>query len=136
MNLYNFNYSKDAIGIIQKAIVFEGEKSTLLYKSYFGIENDISVACCGSNLSTYQVQLLIEAGAKEIVIAFDRQFQEINDDEYKHLTKNLMKINSKYKNDVVISFIFDKNMITGYKDSPIDCGPEIFMKLFKERIIL
>ena len=136
MNLYNFNYSKDAIGIIQKVIVFEGEKSTLLYKSYFGIENDISVACCGSNLSTYQVQLLIEAGAKEIVVAFDRQFQEINDNEYKHLTKNLMKINSKYKNDVVISFIFDKNMITGYKDSPIDCGPEIFMKLFKERIIL
>lgn len=136
MNLYNFNYSRDAIGVIQKAIVFEGEKSTLLYKSYFGIENDISVACCGSNLSTYQVQLLIEAGAKEIVIAFDRQFQEINDDEYKHLTKNLMKINSKYKNDVVISFIFDKNMITGYKDSPIDCGPEIFMNLFKERIIL
>ena len=136
MNLYNFNYSKDAIGIIQKAIVFEGEKSTLLYKSYFGIENDISVACCGSNLSTYQVQLLIEAGAKEIVIAFDRQFQEINDDEYKHLTKNLMKINNKYKNDVVISFIFDKNMITGYKDSPIDCGPKIFMELFKERIIL
>ena len=79
---------------------------------------------------------MIEAGAKEIVIAFDRQFQEINDDEYKHLTKNLMKINSKYKNDVVISFIFDKNMITSYKDSPIDCGPEIFMKLFKERIIL
>ena len=79
---------------------------------------------------------MIEAGAKEIVIAFDRQFQEINDDEYKHLTKNLMKINNKYKNDVVISFIFDKNMITGYKDSPIDCGPEIFMKLFKERIIL
>ena len=70
------------------------------------------------------------------MIAFDRQFQEINDDEYKHLTKNLMKINNKYKNDVVISFIFDKNMITGYKDSPIDCGPEIFMKLFKERIIL
>ena len=47
-----------------------------------------------------------------------------------------MKRNSRYKNDVVMSFIFDKNMITGYKDSPIDCGPEIFMKLFKERIIL
>ena len=136
MNLYNLNNSKKAIKALEKAIVFEGEKSSLKYASYFGIENDISVACCGSNLSTYQVQLLIEAGAKEIVIAFDRQFQEINDDEYKHLTKNLMKINSKYKNDVVISFIFDKNMITGYKDSPIDCGPEIFMKLFKERIIL
>ena len=136
MNLYNYNFSKSTIGIIQKAIVFEGEKSCLLYKSYFGLDNDISVACCGSNLSAYQVQLLKDAGAKEIIIAFDRQFQEIGDSEFKHLTKNLTKINKKYKNSVNISFIFDKNMITGYKDSPIDCGPEIFMKLFNERIIL
>ena len=136
MNLYNYNFSKSTIGIIQKAIVFEGEKSCLLYKSYFGLDNDISVACCGSNLSAYQVQLLKDAGAKEIIIAFDRQFQEIGDSEFKHLTKNLTKINEKYKNSVNISFIFDKNMITDYKDSPIDCGPEIFMKLFNERIIL
>ena len=74
------------------------EKSCLLYKSYFGIDNDISVACCGSNLSAYQVQLLKDAGAKEIIIAFDRQFQEIGDSEFKHLTKNLTKINEKYKN--------------------------------------
>ena len=136
MNLYNFNFSKDNISTIEKAIVFEGEKSTLLYKSYFGIENDISVACCGSNLSAYQVQLLLEAGAKEIIIAFDRQFQEIGDKEFKHLTKNLTRINEKYKSDVVISFMFDKNMITGYKASPIDEGADKFLKLFKERILL
>ena len=112
------------------------EKSCLLYKTYFGLENDISVACCGSNVSAYQIQLLMEADAKEIVIAFDRQFQELGDKEFKHLTKNLTKLNDKYKNEVNISFIFDKNMITGYKDSPIDCGPDIFLKLFKERIIL
>ena len=55
MNLYNLNYSKNQIKNIKKAIVFESEKSCLLYKSYFGIENDISVACCGSSLSAYQV---------------------------------------------------------------------------------
>lgn len=136
MNLYNFNFSKDNISTMEKAIVFEGEKSTLLYKSYFGIENDISVACCGSNLSAYQVQLLLEAGVKEIIIAFDRQFQEIGDKEFKHLTKNLTRINEKYKSDVVISFMFDKNMITGYKASPIDEGADKFLKLFKERILL
>lgn len=136
MNLYNFNFSKDNISTMEKAIVFEGEKSTLLYKSYFGIENDISVACCGSNLSAYQVQLLLEAGAKEIIIAFDRQFQEIGDKEFKHLTKNLTRINEKYKSDVIISFMFDKNMITGYKASPIDEGADKFLKLFKERILL
>ncbi|MCR4661905.1 MAG: hypothetical protein K5765_07935, partial [Clostridia bacterium] len=136
MNLYNLNHSKKAIKVLEKAIVFEGEKSCLLYKTYFGSENDISVACCGSNLSAYQVQLLQEAGAKEIIIAFDRQFQEIGDVEFKHLTKNLMKIKSKYGNQVNISFIFDKNMITGYKSSPIDEGKEKFLQLFKERIIL
>lgn len=136
MSLYNLNNSKDNIKLIKKAIVFEGEKSTLLYQSYFGLENDISVACCGSSLSTYQVQELIDVGAEEIIIAFDRQFKEIGDEEFQHLKKNLLKLRTKYKNYVNISFIFDKNMITGYKDSPIDRGPEIFLKLFKERIVL
>ena len=136
MNLYNFNNSKQNIQTIEKAIVFEGEKSSLLYRSYFGSENDISVACCGSSLSSYQMQLLMDAGAKEIIIAFDRQFKEIGDEEFLRLKKNLLKLRSKYKNFVNISFIFDKNMITGYKDSPIDCGPQVFMQLFKERIIL
>ena len=136
MSLYNLNNSKNNIRLVKKAIVFEGEKSTLLYQSYFGLDNDISVACCGSILSTYQVQELIDSGAEEIIIAFDRQFQEIGDEEFQHLKRNLLKLRAKYKNYVNISFIFDKNMITGYKDSPIDRGPEIFLKLFKERIVL
>jgi hypothetical protein len=136
MNLYNFNNSKDNIKIIKKAIMFEGEKSTLLYKSYFGLENDISVACCGSSVSAYQIQMLLEAGAEEIIIAFDRQFQDIGDDEFKHLKMNLLRLRTKYKNFATISFIFDKNKITGYKSSPIDEGPEKFLQLFKERIVL
>ena len=136
MNLYNFNHSKKNIAIFKKAIIFEAEKSTLLYKSYFGEENDISVACCGSNVSAFQMKQLIDAGAQEIIIAFDRQFQEIGDAEFRKLTSNLTKLHDKYKRDVIISFIFDKKMITGYKDSPIDRGPEVFLQLFKERIIL
>ena len=136
MNLYNFNHSKDNIKIMKKAIIFEGEKSTLLYKSYFGLENDISVACCGSSVSAYQIQLLMNAGAEEIIVAFDRQFQEVGDVEFQHLKNNLLKLRAKYKNFVTISFIFDKNMITGYKSSPIDEGKEKFLQLFKERIVL
>ena len=136
MNLYNFNKAKDNIKKIGKAIVFESEKSCLLYASYFGTENDISVACCGSNISIYQIHLLLEAGAKEIVIAMDRQFQEVGDEEFKRLVSKLKSLHKKYKNYALISFIFDKKMITGYKDSPIDQGPEKFLQLFKERIIL
>ena len=136
MNLYNLNNSKNNIPILKKAIIFEGEKSCLLYASYFGIDNDISVACCGSSISLYQIEMLQRAGAQEIIIAFDRQFQSIGDDEFKKLKANLLKIHSKYKNDVIISFIFDKEMITDYKSSPIDHGPDIFLQLFKERIVL
>lgn len=136
MNLYNLNNSKDNIRLTNKAIIFEGEKSALKYQSFFGIENDISVACCGSNISAYQVQLLLDCGAQEIIVALDRQFQEIGDDEFKHLTDNLTKFYHRYKNYIDISFIFDKKMITGYKDSPVDCSKEIFLKLWKERIKL
>lgn len=136
MNLYNLNNSKDNIGKIGKAIIFESEKSTLLYQSYFGFENDISVACCGSNISIYQIHMLLEAGAKEIIVAFDRQFQEPGDAEFIHLTTNLTKIHKRYSNYVNISFIFDKNMITSYKASPVDEGKEKFLTLFKERIVL
>ena len=136
MNLYGLNWSKNAIGIMKKAIIFESEKSVLKYATDFGWNNNISVACCGSNISSHQVQLLLDCGAQEIIVAFDRQFQEIGDAEFQHLKLNLLKIRTKFKNDVLISFIFDKNMITGYKQSPIDEGKEKFLQLYKERIFI
>lgn len=136
MALYNFNNSKKNIQKARRAVIFEGEKSTLLYQTYFNKENDISVACCGSNISAYQINLLLECGVREIIIALDRQFKEIGDNEFVKLKKNLLKLHSKYSNYTQISFIFDKNMITEYKDSPIDKGKEIYLKLYQERIVL
>lgn len=136
LNLYNINNSAKNIERIKTAIIFEGEKSCLLYQSYFGRENDISVACCGSSVSSVQISILLNLGVREIVIAFDKQFQKKNDDEFKHLVKNLKSIHSRYGNYVKISFIFDKDEILPYKASPIDCGPEIFVNMYKQRIML
>ena len=63
---------------------------------------------------------------EEIIIAFDRQFQEIGDKEFLHLKNNLLKIRAKYKNFFFFFFMFDKKMLTGYRDRPIDCGLDIF----------
>ena len=134
--LYNLNFSKKNISAIKKAIVFEGEKSCLLYSSYFGLENDISVAVCGSSLINYQFELLRSFGADEIIVAFDKQFEEIGNEDWKRWTNKLKDIHKKYSPRCQISFMFDKTGLLGYKDSPIDQGPETFMKLFKERIIL
>jgi hypothetical protein len=134
--LYNLNYSKDNIKSLQKAIIFEGEKSSLLYSSYFGLDNDISVAVCGSSLINYQVDLLLSLGVKEIVVAFDKQFKKSGDDEFKRWTQKLTDMHRKYSSKVQISFMFDKWNLLGYKDSPIDKGPEIFTQLFLNRITL
>ena len=135
-NLFNLNNSKDNIKLMKKAIVTEGEKSCFLYASYFGEDNDISVACCGSSLINYQVDLLLSLGVSEIIVAFDRQFKEIGDKEYKNWTKKLKEIYNKYSSKVLISFIFDNQGLLGYKDSPLDRGKDIFLKLFKNRIYL
>lgn len=52
-NLYGLNWNKQTIAAVKKAIVVESEKSVLKYASYFGWENNICVACCGSSLSAY-----------------------------------------------------------------------------------
>ena len=104
--------------------------------SYFGADNDISVATCGFNLLSYQVELLISCGAKEIIIAFDKQFQEQGDEEWEKLVKKLYNIHDKYGSYVQISYLFDKQNLLDYKDSPIDKGKDIFLQLFKERVII
>jgi hypothetical protein len=35
-----------------------------------------------------------------------------------------------------VSIIYDRNMLTGYKDAPIDKDKKIFLELFKERVRL
>ena len=135
--LYNLNNAKEAIRNMGIAIVFEGEKSCLHYASLFGMDSDCSVATCGSNLIQHQVDLLLKYGAREIVVAFDKQFKEIGDAEFKQWTKKLTQLHDKYGKLCRVSFMFDKRGdLLGYKDSPIDCGKEIFLQLFKERVRL
>ena len=135
-NLYNLNFAKNNIQRMGKAFVFEGEKSCLKYRSYFGAENDLSVAICGSSFIPYQAWLLINLGAKEIIVALDRQYKELGDDEFKKLVKNLKGIHNKYGKYTTISFMFDKGHVLNYKSSPIDQGVDTFLNLYKRRIFL
>ena len=49
----------------------------------------------------------------------------------------LQKIYDKYSPYTTISFLFDKeNNQLGYKDSPLDCGKDKFLYLFRNRVIL
>ncbi|MEG0371228.1 MAG: hypothetical protein RR645_02935, partial [Clostridium sp.] len=134
--LYGLNFNRSTIKIVKKAIIFESEKSVLKYDSMFGAENNISVACCGSSLSSHQFELLKDLGVEEIILCFDRQFKEKGDKEFRNLVKTLQSIASKYNNYAVVSCMFDKGDLLDYKASPIDHGKEVFLQMFKERITL
>ncbi len=135
-NLYNLNFTKENIKTYKKVIVGEGEKFCLMYGSLFGFEMDITVACCGSNLTSHQFKLLKDLNVEEIIIAFDKQFQKPGDNEWKRWTKKLTELYKKYSGFIKISFMFDKDNKLPYKASPIDCGKEMFMKLYENRITL
>lgn len=135
-NVYNLNKSKKNISRFKKAFVFEGEKSCLLYRTYFGPENDISTAICGSSFIAYQAWLLINQGAEEIIVGLDKQFQDKGDKEFNKLVKNLKNIHKKYGQFAKISFLFDKENLLGYKDAPVDKGIDIFIELYKRRVNL
>ena len=136
-NLYGLYQAKDNIRTMQKAIICESEKSVMQVISYLGLANNLAVAVCGSSISKYQFDLLVEAGAKEICVAFDADYKSIGDEDWDRTVAKLEKIYTKFKGYADISFLFDtKGTMLGYKDSPTDCGKEVFMELWNNRVSL
>lgn len=133
-NLYGINWAKDRIRDIETAIIVEGEKSALAYCSFYGTANSICVATCGSNFSKYQFKMLKDLGVKEIVVAYDRDYEQVGSEEYYATEKKIANIVNKYKPYMNMSVLFDREDILGYKNSPLDCGADKFMYLFKNRI--
>ena len=132
-NLYNLNNAKENIRRAGIAIVVESEKSALAYSSFFSIENSLDVAVCGSSISRYQFELLQLYGAKEVVIAFDKDYTDTNDERYSTFVEKMGRINKKYGSQCNLSFIVDTLGLLGEKESPTDRGKEVFLTLFKNR---
>jgi len=144
-NLYGIFQNQNNIKQFKKAIIFESEKAVMLYGSYYGQENNITLALCGTSLSLYQRDLLLSLEIEEIVIAFDKQYQIelINDEnidknskawkEYENYIKRLMKISEMFMSYCNISVMTCWDERLNYKDAPIDHGKEIFEQLYRER---
>lgn len=129
LNLYGLNWNKDNIKNSGNCFIFESEKSVMQAESFNG--RNCAVACCGSNINKYQIDLLMRYCApREIVVCFDNEEKEGED---KYFTK-LWKMCKKYTAYCNMSFVYDRNNTTKKKDSPSDNGEEIFAKLLKERI--
>lgn len=132
-NLYGLNISKENIAIYREAIVFEGEKSVLKFHDMSNYYNT-SAAVCGSTINKIQVMELVNAGAKEIILAFDKEYDSSNSKDAEKYFNKLQGLANKYKNYCNFSFIYDMDSSLNIKDSPIDKGLLIFTKLYKKRI--
>ena len=134
--LYGLNHNKENIQRVKKAIVFEGEKSVMMMDSLLGENANISVACCGSNISKKQVDLLLEMGVGEMIVAFDKEYNTIGDADFKRQVKMFTNIHKRFSPFLEVSFMFDKEGILNFKSSPIDEGLDKFLYLFNNRVYL
>lgn len=132
--LYGLSFNKENIQRSKKAIIFEGEKSVLLMDSLVGENANIAVACCGSNISKRQIDLLIDLGVSEVIIAFDKEYHEIGDIDFKKQVKVFNNIHNRFSPFLKVSFMFDKEGILSYKSSPIDEGKDKFLYLLNNRV--
>lgn len=131
-NLYGLNKVKDNIGKMNFAIVAEGEKSVLLSDTMFGEDRNVCVAACGSSLHAYQLELLVQAGAEKVLIAFDKEGENWEkQDKYFHKLKEICE---RYKTRCKMGFIYDTKNLLNLKDSPFDKGKETFLELYKTAI--
>ena len=115
-------------------VIFEGEKSVLLYNTIYGNENGIALATLGQNITKDHIKYLLKMKVKNVILAYDTDYEDYNqlmEVEQKYLAK--AKILEPYFN---ISYLIDYDFDLPYKSSPIDGGKEIFEKLLKNRRIV
>lgn len=118
------NVTKAYILEKKEIIIFEGIKSVMKLMS-FGIKNSVSAE--KHNLTIEQIRILIRLGV-DVVLAYDA------DVNYKD--KKIEKDINTLKRFAKVSIIEDRYGLLGgaeKKNSPVDCGLEIWTTLYNER---
>lgn len=141
--LYNHPTGRTFYGIYENhsnitrkgiAVIFESEKSVLLYNTIYGNDNGIALATLGQNITKDHIQYLLKMGVRHVILAYDSDYEDY--DQLKEVKEKYIKkgkiLNQFFNVSILIDFDFD----LPYKSSPIDGGKEIFEKILKNRVII
>lgn len=131
---YGIYENKQAIERKRMCVIFEGEKSVLLYGSIYGVNNNIGLATLGQNITKDHIQYLLKMGVSHVILAYDTDYEDykqLEEVEQKYIQK--AKILSPYFN---VSILMDYDFLLPHKSSPIDGGKDIFETLLKNRRII
>lgn len=141
--LYNHPTGRTFYGIYENhknierkhvAVIFEGEKSVLLYGTIYGNDNNIALATLGQNITKDHIQYLLKMKVAHVILAYDSDYEDykqLYEIENKYVEK--AKILAPYFN---VSILMDYDFDLPYKSSPIDGGKDIFEKILKHRRII
>ena len=131
-NLYGININKENIKKYKKIILFEAEKSVLFMDTYY--DDAFAVAVNGSMLTDTQIGLIASLGVDEVIVAFDKEFEVVNDKESVRYAQKLSSMLDRLKSRYNVSIIWDTEGLLDKKDSPADRGKEVFDRLYNGRI--
>lgn len=135
-NLYGLSQNMSSIILHKKCILFESEKSVLQLDTMLP---DFSIGLCisGGNLTMHQFEMLKELDIDEVVIAMDKEYDEIGTDEEVFYAQRIRKVfQKKLAPFFRVSVLWDMNGLLDKKSSPTDHGVEAFQELYKNRIYL
>lgn len=131
MNLYGLHLAVEGIQKHRKAIIFEGGKSVMLAHQY-GYPYGVATHTFGAHLN--HISMLIECGAEEIILAFDKQYEEESGQAWELYERKTRGLADKVKDFVKVTRLRDqRGDRLGFKDSPIDRGEDIFSEILAER---
>lgn len=137
--LYGIYQNQQRIKEVKEVVLVEGEKSVMLYDSYYP-ERSIALALGGSSFSIAQRDALLDLGVERVIICLDKDYhqdklKETAGEDYRAFVgivrrlKKMVTLLSPYF-QVKIIMCFDDRI--GYKDSPLDQGREIYESLLRE----
>lgn len=134
--LYGLDKNKESIKAMRKVILLESEKSVMQLDTMLNDKN-FSVALSSSSLSKHQVNMLIDLGVEEVIVALDKEYEEYGTEQEKMYARKIRKsIIDKLSSFFKVSVIWDTKNLIGFKESPTDRGFEVFNELYKNRIVI
>lgn len=133
-NLFGLNHNIKSILKKRKLMIVEAEKSVLQADTMFG-EDNFTVALCGSNLTDYQLKMILMLGVREVIVALDKQYEDVNSEECNKWAKHIKeKIIDKLSPYLSVAILWDSIGLLSYKDSPTDKGKEVLLQLMDKKI--
>ena len=129
--MYGYDQNKAAIEKSHQVVLFESEKSVLKAPSY-SINNALSVF--GSNISKQHIQLLLELGVNDVVLAFDSDYKQVGDDEFRFFVVKMKKLAAKLHSYFNVAIVYNNQGYDMYKCNMMDISYEQAMKLWESRV--